>query len=44
MGGRLAENSLSGLYLRNRKVQEVHTWQGHWLGGVGVQRHGLTLI
>ena len=37
-------NSLSGLYLRNRKVLEVHTWQGHWLGGVGVQRHGLTLI
>ena len=35
---------LSGLYLRNRKVLEVDTWQGNWSGGVGVQRHGLTLI
>ena len=33
-----------GLYLRNRKVWEVHTWQGHWLGGVDVQHHGVTLI
>ena len=29
MRGRAAGNSLSGLYLRN----QVHTWQGHWLGG-----------
>ena len=35
---------LSGLYLGNRKVWEVGTWKGHWLGGVGVQRHGVTLI
>ena len=26
MGGRAAGNSLSGLYLRNRKVWEVDTW------------------
>ena len=26
LGGRAAGNSLSGLYLRNRKVQEVDTW------------------
>ena len=26
------------------RCKEVHTWRGHWLGGVGVQRHGLTLI
>ena len=43
-GGRAAGKSLSGLYLTNRKVLEVDTWWGHWLGGVGVQRHGLTLI
>ena len=36
--------SLSGLYLRNCKVQEVDTWLGHWLKGVGVQRHGVTFI
>ena len=35
---------LSGLYLGNRKVYEFDTWEGHWLGGVGVQRHGVTLI
>ena len=35
---------LSGLYLINRTVQEVDTWLGHWLGGVGVQRHGLIRI
>ena len=35
---------LSGLYLRNCKVLEVDTWEGHWSGGVGVQHHGLTLI
>ena len=35
---------LSGLYLGNRKVWEVDTWWGYWLEGVGVQRHGLTLI
>ena len=35
--------SLSGLYLRNRKVWEVDTWLGHLLGGVGVQCHGLIL-
>ena len=23
---------LSGLYLRNCKVQEVEIWEGHWLG------------
>ena len=35
---------LSGLYLRNHKMQEVELWWGHWLGVVGVQRHGVTLI
>ena len=43
-GGRAAGNSLSGLYLRNGKVYEVDTWYGHWLGCVGVQCYGLTLI
>ena len=32
---------LSGLYLRNCKVQEVDTWKAHWLEGVGVQHHGM---
>ena len=36
--------SLTDGYLGNCKVKEVDTWWGHWLGGVGVQRHGLTLI
>ena len=44
MGGWAAGKSLSGLYLTNRKVEEVDTWQGHWLGGVGMQRHGMSLI
>ena len=44
MCGRAAGKSLSGLYLRNHKVKEVDTGYGYWLGGVGVQRHGLTLI
>ena len=44
MGGRVVGKSLSRLYLRNRKVSEVDTWYGHWLRGVGVQRHGVTLI
>ena len=44
VGGRVAGKSLSRLYLRNRKVWEVDTWQGHWLGIVGVQRRGVTLI
>ena len=35
---------LTGLYLGNREVYEVDTYQEHWLGGVGVDRHGLTLI
>ena len=35
---------LSSLYLRNRKVWEVDTLDGHWLGSVGVGRHGVTLI
>ena len=35
---------LSGLYLGNRKVYEIDTWSRHWLGGLGVQRHGVTLI
>ena len=26
---------LSGLYLRNHKMQEVDTWLGHWLEGCG---------
>ena len=26
-----------------RAVSEVDTWYGHWLGGVVVQRHSLTL-
>ena len=25
-------------------MQEVDTWQGHWLGSVDVQRHSVTLI
>ena len=41
VGGR---KSLSGLYLRNRKVYEIDTWLGHWLWGVGVQHHGVILI
>ena len=28
----------------NIMVQEVNTWKGLWLGGVGVQPHGVTLI
>ena len=32
MGGWVAGKSLSGLYLRNRKVYEVDTRLGHWLG------------
>ena len=35
---------LFGLYFGNRKVLEVDTWWGHWLRGVGVQCHGMTLI
>ena len=35
---------LSGLYLGNRKLLEVDTWEGYWLGGLGMQRHGLPLI
>ena len=35
---------LFGLYLRNCKVYEVDTWLGHWLWGVCMQRHGVTLI
>ena len=35
---------LSRLYLENCKVWEVDTWLGYWLGGVGVQHHGVTLI
>ena len=35
---------LSGVYLGNCKVYDVDTWYGHWLGGVGMQRHGMTLI
>ena len=35
---------LSRLYLRDCKVWEVDTWYEHWLGVVGVQHHGLTLI
>ena len=35
---------LSGLNLRNCKVQEVDTWKGYWLGGVGMQHNGMTLI
>ena len=34
---------LSGLYLGNCRLQEVDTWQGHWLGVVGVQCHGCDL-
>ena len=40
----LTNKILSGLYLRNRKVYEVDIWLGPWLGGVDVQRHGVTLI
>ena len=35
---------LSELYLENREVWEVHTWQGHWLRVIGVQCHGVILI
>ena len=38
------EKVLSGLYLKNHKVQEVDTWLGHWLGGIDVHRHGVTFI
>ena len=44
MGRRATGKSLSGLYLRNCKVKKVDTWVGHWLVGLGVQHHGLTLI
>ena len=40
----LTYKMLSGLYLGNCKVWEVDIWYGYWLGGVGVQRHGVTLI
>ena len=36
-GDRAAANILSGLDLSNYKGQGVDTWQGHWLGRVGVQ-------
>ena len=36
--------SLSVLYLRNCKMYEVDTWLGLWLWGIGVQRHGVSLI
>ena len=42
--GRAAANVLSGLDLSNYKGWGVDTWCGHWLGGIGVQRHSLTLI
>ena len=35
---------LSRLYLINCKVWEIETWYNHWLGGVSLQRHGVTLI
>ena len=35
---------LSGLYLGHGKMQEVDTWSGHWLGGVGFKCLGVTLI
>ena len=35
---------LSGLYLRNCTAQEVDTWLGNWLEGVGVQGHNVNLI
>ena len=35
---------LSGVYLGNRKVQEVDTGYGHWLRCVDVKHHGVTLI
>ena len=40
----LKNKILSGLYLGNHKVLEVDPWYGHWLGGVGVHRRGVTLI
>ena len=43
-GEQATGRSLSGLYLRNRKVYVVDTWKGYWLGGVDVQHHGATLI
>ena len=36
--------SLSKPYLGKRNLWEVETWGGHWLGGVDVQCHGVTLI
>ena len=39
----LTLQTLSELYLRNCKAyKEVGNWQGHWLGGVGMHRHGVT--
>ena len=35
---------LSGLYLRNHKVEEVDTRCRHWLRVVGVQCHGVTSL
>ena len=40
--GTLTFKILFKLYLR--KVQEVDTWKGHWLGGVGVQSLGDTFL
>ena len=46
MGGQLGRQvggrKKFGLYIRDRKMQEVGT--GHWLGGVDMQPHSLTLI
>ena len=28
----------------HHKVQDIDTWWGHWLGGVGLQHNSVTLI
>ena len=44
MCGQPQEKGLCRLYLRNCKVLEVDTSEGHWLEGVGMLCYGVTLI
>ena len=44
MVGQAEPKILSGLYLRNVKVSDVDTLWEHWLEGVGVQCHGMSVI
>ena len=44
LNGWVGVKSLSVLYLRKRYRKVWETWKEQWLGGVGVQRHGVTLF